>query len=552
MDNNPDDSNAPPYRDVDVLLGRQKFCRNNGGNLLLKRLVEERMDEYDMADKSTDYMDVGKKKNKLDIKREIIAGIHTTGGRFLRYIAKEKRWIEVSEKASIEKVKDRFTVARKALGPTRRQELLDRMLGGWSSHSEAIPMAVPSNPVVVSEPASTTHPIGGQAQPNTIEAPVPIAVHSSSSAATAAIATSQRPSHEERDFTQISTVDAWTRTRASMLPSAPLHQIKQPPQKVLQLASAVATAFNLTSSASQHHETTLFQQRLLRCSARSSKQQQVRKRKHVVSLSQHLSAIKRRVRARSTSLEHHQEDQPEDCFDLNVLAEISSTILCAKDLHRAGYDDPSDTTAFGSAEIAQYQPQPMSTQSNLELLSDIATAVSDSGKCSKMGGNNGDRYCRKLETDKGATDEAKKTATRRSTKSTKHVSQLGSCSSMTAHDITFPSSILMTMWKDPILLENGARLSGAPARGPTKTGFASNTSIAAALITPDVSTSALDTMMFPLKLNDDQDRLSKATNAARAKGEWCGLSLLGDLATNQLRMEQAVTVVEPDVVKSFL
>mmetsp|Transcript_33779 Transcript_33779/g.50085 ORF Transcript_33779/g.50085 Transcript_33779/m.50085 type:complete len:1024 (-) Transcript_33779:245-3316(-) len=92
----------------DFLCGRERSCRDNGGNQLVLKLAAEYLAEFKSADAKSDYLDEGTKRDIMVIKMEIVKKIKESGGRFLKKGKTKGIWVEIADKDACAKVKEAF------------------------------------------------------------------------------------------------------------------------------------------------------------------------------------------------------------------------------------------------------------------------------------------------------------------------------------------------------------------------------------------------------------------------------------------------------------
>jgi len=116
----------------DVLLGRGTSIANYRGNIAFRAICDERKEEY---------TSIVQYKPKARIAKEILAKIHSLGGRFLKqvenandeegHLEDDVKWIEADEKTSLEKIKQALREHREKSDGSKqkkREEQVESML----------------------------------------------------------------------------------------------------------------------------------------------------------------------------------------------------------------------------------------------------------------------------------------------------------------------------------------------------------------------------------------------------------------------------------------
>jgi len=97
----------------DVLLGRGGATNSHEGNRKFRTIVAEHQQEYLKA----------RKREKVVIARQIVAIVHTNGGRFLKRTENAQNWIEVPDKRAQEKtsqaLREGLDVRNKTIRPNK-------------------------------------------------------------------------------------------------------------------------------------------------------------------------------------------------------------------------------------------------------------------------------------------------------------------------------------------------------------------------------------------------------------------------------------------------
>jgi hypothetical protein len=87
----------------DVLFGKGKKIKHHVGNQKMEKIIESYQIEYENAGKFA----------KTDISERIISAIHDRGGRFLKYVKSDDKWVEVDRIAAREKISHYFRHLRR-------------------------------------------------------------------------------------------------------------------------------------------------------------------------------------------------------------------------------------------------------------------------------------------------------------------------------------------------------------------------------------------------------------------------------------------------------
>jgi len=87
----------------DVLLGRGKPIQNHPGMGLLRRLVDQHLDQYSQS----------KRGDKVSIASQIVGYIQKEEGRFLKRLSVGGFWVVASEDEAVQKVNHTFRVRNK-------------------------------------------------------------------------------------------------------------------------------------------------------------------------------------------------------------------------------------------------------------------------------------------------------------------------------------------------------------------------------------------------------------------------------------------------------
>merc|ERR1712072_840494 len=79
--------------EFDILCGQSRFCANHRGNKCFSVVLDQFAERYDAATS---------KHEKMKMTKEVVAILHKTGGRFLKY--KDGAWEEITNVAARDKV----------------------------------------------------------------------------------------------------------------------------------------------------------------------------------------------------------------------------------------------------------------------------------------------------------------------------------------------------------------------------------------------------------------------------------------------------------------